>query len=323
MSGNWAGVTSVGLSLLLLAGCGVDAAPLAVGTLERDRIELAADSTEPITAVAVTEGDRVAAGDLLIVQDPTRIAARLATARARRDEAAARLAEARSGPRSEEIRRAEARLEGAASAVTTALVVLEREQVLVREQFASPNQLDVLQGRYEQALAAQAEARAALEELRAGTRSEVIEQARQALAAAAAAVQELEVSVARSRITAPVPGTVEALPLEIGERPQPGQPVAVLRARGPTYARVYVPEPLRTRLRPGSPAEVRLDGVARRWPARVRWIASEAAFTPYYALTQKDRSRLAYLAEVDLTADEAVELPVGVPVEVSFPEAAP
>ena len=49
----------------------------------------------------------------------------------------------------------------------------------------------------------------------------------------------------------------------------------------------------------------------------VRYVSAEAAFTPYYALTQKDRSRLAYLAEI--TLDDAVALPAGLPVQVFVP----
>ena len=50
---------------------------------------------------------------------------------------------------------------------------------------------------------------------------------------------------------------------------------------------------------------------------RVRWISSDAAFTPYYALTERDRSRLTYAAKVDIT-EEHSRLPDGVPVEVEL-----
>jgi HlyD family secretion protein len=113
---------------------------------------------------------------------------------------------------------------------------------------------------------------------------------------------------------------VEALPRETGERPSLGETVVVLRALGPTFARVHVPEPLRVALQVDAPAEVRIDGRAAPLAARVRWVATEAAFTPYFALTQRDRSRLSYLAEVVLLDDEAAAtLPVGIPVEVHFP----
>jgi HlyD family secretion protein len=47
-------------------------------------------------------------------------------------------------------------------------------------------------------------------------------------------------------------------------------------------------------------------------------VASEAAFTPYFALTERDRGHLAYLAEIDLVGETARELPTGLPVEVTF-----
>ena len=50
---------------------------------------------------------------------------------------------------------------------------------------------------------------------------------------------------------------------------------------------------------------------------RVRWIASDPAFTPYFALTERDRGRLSYVAKVDIT-EQRERLPDGVPVEVEF-----
>ena len=316
-----------GLGLVLLAavlsGCDVEGPLYAVGTLERDRIELAADSDEPIVAIWVEEGDRVGAGDRLLGQDASRAEARLAQARSGRDEAVAGLEEAVAGPRAQDIARAEARLAAADSAVITARLELRREEALLERGFVSASRLDVLQGRYDEAVARQREAGAALDELQEGTRTEVVQRAREALAGAEARVRELEIQLARTEVVAPMDATVEALPLELGERPRGGQTVAVLRAWGPAYARVYVPEPLRIRLDVGAAAEVRIDGRDAPLPARLRWVATEAAFTPYFALTQRDRSRLSYLAEVVLTGEDADRVPVGIPVEVRFPAAEP
>ncbi|MEJ2299842.1 MAG: hypothetical protein P8X94_15375 [Woeseiaceae bacterium] len=46
-------------------------------------------------------------------------------------------------------------------------------------------------------------------------------------------------------------------------------------------------------------------------------MSSEAAFTPYYALTERDRGRLSYVAKIDIT-DAGERLPDGVPVEVEL-----
>ena len=97
----------------------------------------------------------------------------------------------------------------------------------------------------------------------------------------------------------------------------PGQPVIVMLAAGQPHARVYVPEALRVRVAAGTPARIRVDGLEEPIEGRVRWVSSEAAFTPYYALTERDRGRLTYLAKVDLLTDRD-RLPDGVPVEVEF-----
>jgi len=68
---------------------------------------------------------------------------------------------------------------------------------------------------------------------------------------------------------------------------------------------------------PGTRAVVHVDGLTESIPGRVRWVASEATFTPYFALTERDRSRLTYLAKIDF-AEDRPRLPDGVPVEVEL-----
>jgi HlyD family secretion protein len=67
----------------------------------------------------------------------------------------------------------------------------------------------------------------------------------------------------------------------------------------------------------GTEAEIHVDGLEAPLSGRVRWVSSEAAFTPYFALTERDRSRLSYVAKVDIL-EQRERLPDGVPVEVEF-----
>ena len=142
------------------------------------------------------------------------------------------------------------------------------------------------------------------------------EQARAAVERAKAALAELQLTAERYAVRAPRPGLVEALPFEIGERPPIGAPVAILLADGTPYARVHVPEPLRAAYVPGSTVAVHVDGVSEALTGKVRYVSAQASFTPYYALTQQDRGRLAYLAEITLEGAAAEKLPAGVPVQV-------
>ncbi|MFI5314131.1 MAG: HlyD family secretion protein [Myxococcota bacterium] len=306
--------------LCLLAACGRDPGAIpAVGTLERDRIELTAESDEPIVAVQVREGDLVAAGDLLLSLDERRIAAQVAHARASRDQLRARLAELERGPRAERIREARARLAGAETTLANAQSEYERGRELERRAFESAAQRDSLRARRDEASAGRDQARAALEALESGTTSEELDQARGALAAAEAMLSDVSVRFERLTVRAPRAGRVDSLPFKLGERPQAGAVVAVLlAAEPPPYARVFVPEAVRARISTGTHARVRVAGRDGELAGSVRELAHDAAFTPYYALTQYDRGRLAYLAEVEITGAGSEDLPTGVPVEVRF-----
>ena len=109
---------------------------------------------------------------------------------------------------------------------------------------------------------------------------------------------------------------MDSLPFEAGDQVPVGTPLAVLLVGDRPHARVYVPEPLRLRVAVGTAATVHLQGDDRAFAGHVRAIRSEPSFTPYYALSGDDASRLSWLAEVEL--DAAVDLPVGIPVRVEF-----
>jgi len=47
-------------------------------------------------------------------------------------------------------------------------------------------------------------------------------------------------------------------------------------------------------------------------------VATDASFTPYFALTERDRGHLVYLGKVDLLEPKARELPTGIPIQVEF-----
>ena len=68
----------------------------------------------------------------------------------------------------------------------------------------------------------------------------------------------------------------------------------------------------------GQTVSVTVDGFGQSFEGRVRFVSREAAFTPYFALTERDRGHFTYVAEIDLVEDAARDLPTGLPVEVSF-----
>jgi HlyD family secretion protein len=308
----------IALPLLLAACGGNDADAPLVGTLERDRIEIVAEESEPILSLDVREGDRVTLGQVLMKQDTGIAAARFAQADAQVEEAKHRLTELERGARKETIAEARARLESARATAERDIREFARAEELVKQRLISQSQLDQARAASETSASSAREAEAALAELLNGTRIEQLNQARATLAAAQSARKQLEITDARLVVRATRGGVIDALPFKAGERPPKGTTIAVLLADTPAFARVYVPEPMRARVTPKTRALIHVDGMEAPIEGYVRWVSSDAAFTPYFALTQRDRSRLAFLAEIQVTDEHATQLPAGVPVEVQI-----
>lgn len=306
------------VSVVALAACdNVDESGRIVGELASDRIELTAEMAEPITEILVAEGETVAAGQVLMRQDSTRAVARLAEAEAALGQAQARLDELVRGPRSEQIAAQRAAVEGARDELAFRRSDYARIQEIHSKNLASEELLDRAKAALDAAIANDKLLRAQLQELLTGTTLEELAQAENAVKQAAARRDLAAVDVARHNITAPVDGIADSRLFELGERPNPGQAVMVVLGGEQVYARVYVPEQLRVHVTPGRDATIHVDGLAEAIPGRVRWVASEAAFTPYFALTERDRGHLTYLAKVDLVVSRE-RLPDGVPVEVDL-----
>jgi len=288
-----------------------------VGQLESDRIELTADYAEPITERLVEEGETVIAGQLLLRQDDSRIVASLKEAQSVIDQSRARLDEAIRGPREEQIQAQSASVSGAELDLEFRQVEHKRAVKVFARQLASPETVDRAKANLDTARATLQRHEAQLRELLAGTTIEELRQAQSALALAEAQLSSLQIELSRHQFVAPVDGLVDSILFETGERPVIGQPAVILLAGQQPFVRVYVPEANRVSVHIGTRARLYVDGLEEVIEGRVRWISSEAAFTPYFALTEHDRGRLTYFAKIDIIGVR-IRLPDGVPVEVEF-----
>jgi len=310
----------------LLTGCTRERGGAAVGTIERHRFELSATVAEQIIALPVQEGQSVRVGELLAQLDGRVLAASRASAAAQVEQFRQRLEELRHGARREEIAQLEAQLAAAVAQRDQAEKDYARVIQLLSRGLIAQAQVDQQLQLRDSSAASMRSAQSALDLVRAGTRSEQLAQAASLLRSAEEQLRQQDVLLDRLTLRAAVDGVIEALPYRLGERPQVGAPVIIMLASGMPYARVYIPEPQRAALHAGQNLQVHVDGVAKPFSGHLRYIAGEASFTPYFSLTQRDRSRLAYLAEIDLPEAAARDLPVGVPVEVplgNFPGVGP
>lgn len=302
--------------VLGLPGCGDDSAR-ALGTLEWDRITVPAPAAERIVAVRVQEGQRVHGGDVLMELETTSTASQLAAAEAQVRVGTAALSELKAGPRREDIDRARAAVQAAQARALEASTSFDRLQALAARQLVPPADVDRARASMDATAADLAGARQALLELERGTRSEQVAQGQAAVQAYTAEADARRVLLDKLTLVAPRDGQVDAIPYKLGDQAPVGAPLVVLLAGAAPHARVYVPEPMRAGVQVGSPAQVHVEGMEQVWQGTVRMIRSEPTFTPYYALTGQDATRLSYLAEIQLAAD-AAELPAGLPVQAEF-----
>lgn len=309
------------LAAFVVTGCSqTDTQPLIVGQLQSDRIEVMTDFSERVVEQFVREGDTVAAGDVLLRLDDRRAVLRVRELRAVLQEQQARLAELTRGPREEQIRAERANLAGARDDVAFRKLELERAQNVLEKGLSAAEEVDRARIALDSASSKRAFHQARLAELLAGTTTEELERAESMVAQAEARLASAELDLELHRIVAPVAGRIDSLIVELGEHTQQDQPALVLLAGTQPFARAYIPQALRSSVAVGDAVRVHADGLNEPLAARIRWLASDAAFTPYFALTEHDRGRLSYLAKIDIDGDMP-RLADGMPVEVEVVEA--
>lgn len=301
--------------LFFLLGC-EQSPEQALGTLEWDRVNHRSPATEIIVSINVSEGQRVEKGDLLLVIDDRKIVQQYRDVEAQLNQASWQLQELETGPRPQTIAEAKARLEAAKATLENDREIYERREKLFKTDFSSREQRDNSYNAYINSKERVTELTEMLDELLAGTRIEQVEQARSQVEALSARLSRLALLKEDYTITAARSGLVDSLPFKTGDKPPAQSVVCTLLAGSRPWARVYIPETHRSRMKPGGRYSLEIDGQPKSFTAQLRAISSEASFTPYYALSENDRSRLSYIAQLDLVDREAQELTAGTPVQL-------
>jgi len=303
---------------LLLAGC-TDREQRALGTLEWDRVNGRAVASEVIVELMAAEGDQVVKGQPLVRLDDSLQIARLDQLNAAVEKARWNLTELEAGYRSEEVNAARAKYDASVQVRKTRRLEYDRTRRLRGKDFTSEQRLDQATLAYQTALADEEVALQNWQELSSGFRDEDIEQAKAGLNMQLAEKRYQERLLDRYVVVAERAGRLDSLPFKEGDKPPATAVVSTVLAGDAPWARVYVPEKWLHWAHVGVEVPIFVDGREAPYSGRIRFISSDATFTPYYALAEKDRERLTYVAEVDVLGDEASQLPVGTPVQMGQP----
>jgi len=322
------------LLIALGAACG-DEGPInqvrVSGHVEATEVRLAPDVGGRVLELPIAEGDRIAAGELIVRLDARDTELAINHAKAERSAADAQLRLLLAGSRSEDIRQAEAQVEsaraevsGAKAELASAEQDLERFESLLRSNAGSRKQRDDAATRRDVArdrlAAAESRVRAADEaarRLRAGARREEIDAARARLDAAEAQLKSLEKTLSDATLTSPIVGVVTDKLVEVGEVIAARTPVAVITDLDNAWADVFVPEPSVPRIRVGQDATLFTDAGGAGIKGTVTWISPKAEFTPRNVQTADERSKLVYRVRVTVDNRDGV-LKQGMPVEAEI-----
>ena len=107
--------------------------------------------------------------------------------------------------------------------------------------------------------------------------------------------------IERSKIAAPISGTVLANYIHRGELAGQGRPLFRVGNLETLFLRAYVQNDQLGTLHLGDEVKVQVDGEngeKRSYPGKISWISSRAEFTPKTVQTDDERSNLVYAIKV-------------------------
>jgi HlyD family secretion protein len=283
----------------------------ASGYVDATDVRLAAKVPGRVTAVAVTEGMRVKAGDPIATISPEDIDLALQRARAERAQADAQVqVEAATADR----QAADADLSAAKADEARFTQLVENRAGATKQRDDAVTRRQLAEAHVKAASDRLAAANAVLARLRAGARAEELDAARARVAAVDAQIATLEHDRGETDVRAPSAGIVTSRLVEPGELVNAGTPLAIVIDLDRAWVNAYVEAPLVPSLRLDQSVTVVTDA-GDRMPGTIAFISPKAEFTPRNVQTAAERARLVYRVKVTVDNRQGVLKP-GMPVEV-------
>jgi membrane fusion protein YbhG len=272
------------------------------GNVEIRQVDLAFNSEGTVTAMPRQEGDSVKAGDVLATLDDATYRSGVALAEARRDSAKAQLDKLLNGTRPEQIAQARANLANARAMLSNAQVTYNRQAGLAARNATTQQLVDDAKRAVDTAQAQVALTQAQLDEAVNGPRAEDIAAARAQLRQAEATLDLARTQLDHTVLKAPSDGIVMTRVMEPGTVILPNSTVYSVAISGEVWVRAFVPEPLLSRVAPGTEVQVFTDGRPNQpYRGRIGYVAPAAEFTPKTVETPELRTQLVYRIRVRIT----------------------
>jgi membrane fusion protein YbhG len=268
-----------------------------------------------IVELPVHEGQWVEQGQVLARLDDSDYRQQVGIDEATVQVKQAELELALAGSREQEIRAAQQTLLDAQADLEQKKLDFARAQTLHKEDAVSTQARDTAETNWKRAQAVYERAQQNYDLVRAGTRKEQINIARDAVGQAQEHLGMSHIRLGYTVLRAPKAGVILVRQAELGEVVAPGTPVVTLADLDDVWLRAYISETDLGRVIWGQPVSLSTDTYpGKTYRGRVSFISSQAEFTPKSVQTDKERVTLVYRIKIDLENPKH-ELKPGMPAD--------
>jgi len=263
------------------------------GTVETTNIILSSQVTGTVDRIVQEEGNRIIAGDTLIIIDAEAYILQLNQAEAQRDLAKSKYDMLKKGARSEDKSQAAEGLNQAEANYVSAKTDFERMKNLFKNQSITKKQFDDAKTRLTIAEAQLNSAKQNLKKIENFARPEELDQAISAFNAADANVKLLQKRVNDCYVLSPINGQIVKNFVEIGETLNPQSSLVKVSNQSDVEVVVYIQETDLGKVKLGQKAEIFSDSYEdKAYEGKVTYISPEAEFTPKNIQTKEERTKL-------------------------------
>lgn len=263
------------------------------GTVETTNVILSSQVTGTVDRIVQEEGNRIIAGDTLIIIDAEAYILQLNQAEAQRDLAKSKYDMLKKGARSEDKSQAAEGLNQAEANYVSAKTDFERMKNLFKNQSITKKQFDDAKTRLTIAEAQLNSAKQNLKKIENFARPEELDQAISAFNAADANVKPLQKRVNDCYVLSPINGQIVKNFVEIGETVNPQSSLVKVSNQSDVEVVVYIQETDLGKVKLGQKAEIFSDSYEdKAYEGKVTYISPEAEFTPKNIQTKEERTKL-------------------------------
>ena len=303
--------------LFTVAGCGGKPDGFQ-GYVEADMVYISPVLGGKLEKIFVDRGSFVKKGDKLFEQDSGEYTAAALEAEANLRKARSDLSDLEKGARPEEIEALKAKIARLEAICELAKIVHTRNSLLLEKNAISVKEFDTsrllkIQNQWDME-----ESKHNLEVAKLPARSDQIVSAREAVKAAENELAQAKWRLNQRFVNATQNAFVFDVILRQGEYAAAGVPVVMLIPPENMKVRFFVPYGIAQKIHAGDKIEFHPDGSQERYKAKVSSISLRPEYTPPVIYSRDNNSKLVFMIEADIDAQDSYKVNPGLPVTVKL-----